>query len=88
MGGGEEHTFSGIRMTNLSDHKLNIDGSIHKMLCINLMVATNKKPVTGMQKIKRKVSKYATKESKLTVWEESKRRKEQRRTTKTTTTNK
>ena len=37
-----------------------------------------------MQKIKRKKSKYITKESQQTVTEESKRRKEQTRSTKTT----
>ena len=37
-----------------------------------------------MQKIRRKESKYITKESQQAMREESKRRKEQRRTTKTT----
>ena len=56
---------------------------MHKMLYINVMVTTNQKPVIDMEKIKRKESKYITKESQQTMREESRRRKEHRRTTKT-----
>ena len=57
---------------------------MHKMLYVNLMVTTNQKPVIDMQKIKRKESKYITKEGQQIMRQESKRRKEQERTTKTT----
>jgi len=42
------------------------------------MVATHRNPVRDTQKIKRKESKYITKESQQTV-KESKKRKDQRR---------
>ena len=35
--------------SNSSNHKLNIDCYMRKMLYTNLMVTTNKKPVIGMQ---------------------------------------
>ena len=57
---------------------------MQKMLFTNLMVTTNQKPVIDMQKIKRKESKYITKEGQQIMRQESKRRKEQERTTKTT----
>ena len=66
--------------SNLSDHKLNIDSYMHKMLYTYLMVPTNKNPVIDMQKTKRKEPKYFTKESQPTMREESKRIKEQRYT--------
>jgi len=47
------------------------------------MVTTNKKPVIDMQRIKRKESKYVTRESQVILREESKGKKEQRRITKT-----
>jgi len=53
------------------------------MLYTNQIVITNKKPVMDMQRIKRKESKYITKESQQTM-KESKRRKDQRKTTKIT----
>ena len=62
------------------NHQLNIDCCMHKMLDTDLMVTTNRKPVIYMQKIKRKKSKYITKESQQTMREESKRRKEERTT--------
>ena len=67
----------------LSDHELNIDCYMHKMLFINLMVTTNQKPVINIQKIKRKESKYITKESQQNM-KKSKRKNNQRKTTKTT----
>ena len=71
--------------SNLSDHQLNVACYIPKMLYMKLMVTTHQKPVIDMQKkIKRKVSKYITKESQQTMREEGKRKKEQRRTTRTT----
>ena len=66
--------------SNLHDHQLNIDCYMQKMLYTNLKVTTNQKPVIDMQKIKRKESKYTTKECQQTTREEGKRR----RTTKTT----
>ena len=69
---------------NVSDHQPNIDGHIHKMLHTNLMVTTNQKPVIDMQIIKRKKSKYVTKESQQTM-KESKGRKDQRKSIETTT---
>lgn len=47
------------------------------------MVTKNENPVVS-KKIKRKKSKYTTKESQQTMAEESQRKKNQRRTTKTT----
>ena len=55
---------------------------MQKMLYINLMVTTNQKPVTNMQKIKRKESKDNSIESQQ-IMKKSKSRKDQRRTTKT-----
>ena len=43
------------------------------MLYTNLMVTTDQKPVTDMQKIKRKESKYITKENQQAIREGSKR---------------
>ena len=40
------------------------------------MLATNQKPITDTQKIKRKESKYITNESQQTIKEESKERSE------------
>ena len=51
---------------------------MQKLLYTNLMVSTNQKPRADMQTIKRKESKYATKESPTHY----KRRAEQKRTTK------
>ena len=62
--------------SNLSNHKLNMDFYLHKILYINLMVITNQKPIIDMQKIKRKQSKYITKESQQIMREENRRRKE------------
>ena len=55
---------------------------MQKMLYTNLMVTIYQKPVTDMEKVKWKESKYITKESQQTVREQSNRGKEQR-TTKT-----
>jgi len=55
-----------------------------KMLYTNLIVTTNQKLLIDMQRIKRKESKYVTKESQQSM-KESKRRKDQRKTTKTMT---
>ena len=70
MGRGQVKMFS-----NLRDHQLLID--MHKMLFKNIMLTSNQKPVIDMQRIKRKKSKYITKESKLMMREESKGRKKQ-----------
>ena len=39
--------------SNLSNHQLNIDCYMQKMLYTNVMVTTNQKTVTELQKIKR-----------------------------------
>ena len=66
----------------LSDHQLNIDNYMHKMLYINLMVTTNQKPAIH-KKNERKESKNITTESQQPMRKDSKRRTESR-TTKTT----
>ena len=68
--------------SNLSDHQLNIDCYMQKRLYTNLMVTTNQKLEIDMQRIKRKESKYITKESQQTM--KKQRRKDQRKCTKIT----
>lgn len=46
---------------------------MHRMLYVKLMVTTNQKLVTDMQKIKRKKSKHISKESHETTREQSKK---------------
>ena len=59
--------------THVSDHQLSTDCYMHKILYTNLRVTANQKPVTDMQRIKRKESKYITKESKIITREDSKK---------------
>ena len=66
---------------NVSDHHLNIDSYILRMLYMNLMVTRNQKPITDTQKIKRKEVKYNIKDGDKSQ-DSKKSRKEQRRTTK------
>ena len=47
-----------------------------------MMVTTNQKPVIDTQRLKKKESKYITKENQLIMREKNKKRKEQRKTTK------
>ena len=54
------------------------------MLYANLVVTTNQKPVIDMQRIKRKESKYVTRETQQTM-KEGKRRKETEKSIETTT---
>ena len=51
---------------------------MHKMLYVNLLVTTNQNG-NSYAKIRRKESKYITKERQQTVREENKRRKEQKK---------
>lgn len=63
--------------SNLGNPQHNLDCYL-QMIYINHTVTTNQNIVTDMQKMKRKESKYITKESQKTVTED------QRKTTKTT----
>ena len=73
-GWGREWKFNAFTMgSNLSNHQLNIDSYMQRMLYINLMVTTNQKSVTYMGKNKEK--KPITKESHQTTRQESKRKK-------------
>lgn len=77
MGGGWRRKQG--RDSNLSGHQLNIECYMSRTFYTNLMVTTNQKPVTDMQKIKRKKSKYITKESQqITVEERTGTEKEER----------
>ena len=49
-----------LECLNLSDHQINTDCYLLRMLYMNLMVTTNTKPMTDTQKIKRKKAKYYT----------------------------
>ena len=53
--------------SNLSYCQPNVYGCVWKMLYIYLMVITNQKPLLNMQRIKRKKSKYITKENQQTM---------------------
>ena len=73
----EEYKCSAFRMcSNLSDHQLNIDCYIHRMLYMNSMATKNQKPAVDTQKIKRKESTHNTKASHQMTREERKRRTE------------
>lgn len=48
--------------SNISDHQLNVDYCMQKMLYVNLMVTRNQKLIIDTQKIKREKSKHKTKE--------------------------
>ena len=56
--------------SKLSDHQLNIDSYMHKMLNMSLMVTTNQKPIIDTHtknNNKKKESKYINKESHKTT---------------------
>ena len=56
--------------THLSNHQLNIDCYMQKILYTNLMATTGQKPVKHTQNKKRKESKFINKES-LIIREET-----------------
>ena len=66
-----------------SDHQLNTDYYMQKRLYPNLMVTINQKILINMQRIKRKKSKYTTKENQQNM-KETKTRKVQRKSPETT----
>ena len=71
--------------SNLNNNQLNIDYYVQKKLYTNIMVTIYQKPVVNMQRIKRKKSKYITKENKKKKKHERKTRKDQRKSSETTT---
>ena len=79
MGGGEEKRMG----SNLNDHQLNTDCYIQKRSYTNRMVTINQTLLINMQRIKRKISKYITKENQQTM-EERQTRKYQRKSSETT----
>ena len=62
-------------------YQLNTDCYMQKMLCTDLMVSTNPKPLINTQRIKRNKFKYITKENQKTM-KERKTRKVQRKSSK------
>ena len=70
--------------SNLSDHQLNIDCYMHRMLYRNLMVTINQKPCNKCRKNKEKGVQNNIKESHQIAREKSKRRRKEQKTTKTT----
>ena len=71
--------------SNLNNHQLNIDCYMQKKSYTNLVVTIYQKPLTDMQRIKRKKSKYITKGNQQTMTER-KIGKDQRKFSETTTT--
>ena len=49
--------------SNLRDYQPKINAYIHRLLYMNFMVTTNQKPIVDTQKLKRKKSKYHTRDS-------------------------
>lgn len=49
--------------SKLNDHQLNIDCYMQKRLYTNPMMTIHQKPLVNMERIKKKKSKYITKES-------------------------
>ena len=60
--------------SNIRTHQCNMDCDMQKRLYINQMVTTNQKPITDTQKVKRKESKYITKECQQTVRTENRKK--------------
>ena len=60
--------------SNHSDHKLNIDYYMQKRLYTNLMATIYQKPLIKMWRIKRKNSKYVTKENQQNLKERKTRK--------------